>query len=167
MQWIRSDRFRMTNQGGSGAAKPLMALLAVAVIGLVGYFIYKIGFSNYTVQPAKIFAENFVDSPESVTDLTGGGEVSGNYDYWIHFKLPGHIAELKKKSEFLPNDQDKEAARRYFAGVETPPSPALGVDQYNNLKFYNRVKNETQSVTSEWLLHNVKTDDQFFRAWGY
>lgn len=157
----------MTNQGGSGASKPLMALLAVAVIGLVGYFIYKIGFSDYTVKPAKIFAENFNESPDSVTDLTGGGEVSGNYDYWIHFKLPDHIAELKKKSEFMPNDQDKEAARRYFAEAEKPPSPALNVDQYNNLKFFNRVKNETQSVSSEWLLHNTKTGDQFFRAWGY
>jgi hypothetical protein len=158
----------MTNSGGENSnVKPLMALLLVAVLGVVGYFIYKIGFSDYTVRPPKIFAEAFDEKPEVVTGLTGGGVVSGNYDYWIHFKLPGRMAEIKNKSEFQQNDQDKEMARRYFAGVETPPSTSLSVDQFNNLKFYSRVKNETQSVTSEWLLYNWRTDDQFYRKWGY
>lgn len=151
----------------SSMAKPVMALIVVAVIGFVGYFIYKVGFGNYTVNPQKIFAEAFEEKPDAITDLTGGGEVSGNYDYWIHFKLTGRMAELKNKADYGQNDQDKEMARRYFAGVETPSSPALTVDQYNNLRFYNRVKNETQSVTSEWLLHNWRTDDHFYRKWGY
>jgi len=147
--------------------KPLMILLAIAVIGVGGFYTYRVLFDQYTIKPAKIFAEAFNERPESATNLTGGGEVSGNFDYWIHFKLTGRTAELKKKAEFKESEADKEMARRWFAQVETPPSDSLTVQQFNNLKFYKRVENETQSVSSEWLLHNWRTDDQFYRRWGY
>ncbi len=148
-------------------SKPLMIILLIAVLGFGGYYTYRVLFEGYTLKPAKIFSEAFEEKPESITGLTGGGTISGNYDYWIHFKLPGRAAALKIQADFVPNDADKEMARRYFAGVETPSDPSMGVTEFNNLKFYNRVKNETQSVSSEWLLHNWRTDDQYYRKWGY
>lgn len=147
--------------------KPLFILLGIAVIGVAGFFVYKVGFDQYTVRPAKIFTDTFNEKVEVAENLTGGGNISGNFDYWIHFKLPGRLAEIKHKEEFQEVEADKEMARRWFAEQETPPSEALSVKQFNNLKFYKRVLNETQSVTSEWLLRNWRTDDQFYRKWGY
>ena len=160
----------MSSRRGSGEGNnmmPLFVLLGIAVLGVAGFFIYKVGFSQYTVNPPKIFQDVFDERLESITDLTGGGNISGNFDYWIHFKLPGRTAALKKKAEFQEVPADKEMARRWFAEAESPSSPSLDVKQFNNLKFFKRVENETQSVSCEWLLHNWRTDDQFYRRWGY
>lgn len=148
-------------------AKPLFILLGIAVIGFAGFFGYRVMFDRYTIKPVKILEEAFDERPASVTDLTGGGNMEGSFDYWIHFKLAGRTAELKKKDEFKPNEADKEMARRWFAEVMKPASPSLEIAQYNNLKFFKRVDSQTQSVSTEWLLHNWRTDDQFYRKWGY
>lgn len=145
--------------------KPFLALLVVLIIGVVGYTVYKLGFSDYTVKPDQIFAENFDNSPVQISDLKGGGTKSGNYDVWLTFKLPGRVADLKNKAEFKEGDADQELARRWFAEHLNPTLPSL--DKVADWKFFKRVKSETQSISQEWLMYNWKTDEHLYRKYGY
>lgn len=147
-------------------SKPLLALLVVAVIAVVGYMVYKIGFDGYTVRPEQIFAETFTDLPTQIEDLTGGGTKSGSYDVWLKFKTPGRMAVLKNKDDFKKDDADQELARRWFAEHLTKP-PVKSLENSQDWKFFKCVKSETQSISQEWLMYNWKTDENLYRKWGY
>lgn len=144
---------------------PFFVLLAVVVIGIVGYSIWKLGFSDYKVVPEQVFAENFNDSPVQISELKGGGTKSGNYDIWLTFKLGGRMADLKNKAEFKEGDSDQELARRWFSEHLNPTLPSL--EKVADWKFFKRVKSETQSISQEWLLYNWKTDEHLYRKYGY
>jgi hypothetical protein len=145
--------------------KHLFVILGVVLLGAVGWYTYKTLFDRYEIKPERIFEEEFEENVAHVSNLTGGGRISGDFDVWLHFKLAGRAADLKQKGEFKPNEQDKEFARRWF--YEKAPDPSIDNTQYKYLKYLQRTDNRSQSVDQEWFLYNWKTDDQYYRKWGY
>lgn len=147
--------------------KPILTIVSVIIIGLALFFGYKISADQYTVKPEKIYAENFRDDISKISDLTGGGKISGDYDLWIHFKQDT-LAGFKGRKEFEETPADMEMARRWFA-ENTPlkDDPSLGPTQRQYLKLYNHMESLDTKLDHEWLLHNWRTNDHFFRTWGY
>jgi hypothetical protein len=155
----------MASEQSNTNMTPFFAILGVLVVGLVGYMIWKLGFDSYTIKPEVMFVDAFSDSPVQIVDLKAGGMKSGNYDVWLYFRLPGRMAELKKKAEFRREDADLELARRWFF-AHMKPSPK-SLEDTENWKIWKRVDSATSSISQEWLMYNWKTDDHLYRKWGY
>ncbi len=148
-------------------SKQILMVVAFFAIAAALYFGYK-GFSKqYTVDPKKIFTDNFNEDVDMVQDLKGGGNISGNYDVWIHFKLD-HRAKIKGTKEFDESPADLVVAQEWFA-KNTPyaEDPSLSIQQRRFLKVYNHLTSTDTQLEHDWLLHNWRTNDHYFRAWGY
>ncbi len=158
----------MVNQGSSGSSQNhLFAILAVVVIVAIGFYVYRVLFDQYTLKPEKVFTQSFNDNVSSISDLTGGGSISGAYDVWIRFKLVGRAVEFKSKTWKL-NDIDKELGRDWFyTNCQKPPDPSMATTEFNNLRFYENIESTSTHITHEWYIRNVKDDVQYYRKWGY
>jgi hypothetical protein len=147
-------------------AKPFILLVVIAIVGFADFYGYKVMSEQYTVNPEKIFKQTFTEEPSAIVDLTGDGSISGDYDYWLHFRLVGRRAGLIKDSEFKEEKgPDREVARRWFA----EKSDTLGAKdtQRQYLRFFHRLDSTTANISHEWLLYNWRTDDHYYRKFGY
>lgn len=150
-------------------AKPFIALVVIAIVGFIAYYGYTVMHEQYTVNPSKIFKQTFTEDPasSSIVDLTGGGSISGDYDYWLHFRLVGRRAGLIKDSEFKEEKgPDREVARRWFA-EKLPDTLGAKDTQRQYLRFFHRVDSTTANISHDWLLYNWRTDDHYYRKFGY
>jgi hypothetical protein len=119
---------------------------------------------SYTVKPLKVYEEAFENPPNHVTDLTGGGTLSGNFDIWLHFKCPTNDMKLKKESLF--QKILAEQGRRWFEA--NVPDQAKGLEgDINRLELYYGTWRTATTVSNYWLLHNKATADYYYRSWGY
>ncbi|MBX9668021.1 MAG: hypothetical protein K2X93_10400 [Candidatus Obscuribacterales bacterium] len=158
----------MVNQGSSGSTQnQLFVILALVVLGAVGFYVYRVLFDQYELKPEKVFTQAFNDNVSSVSDLTGGGTISGTFDVWLRFKLVGRAVEFKSKNWKL-NDVDKELGREWFySHCQKTPDPSLGNIEFNNLRFYENIESTSTHITHEWYIRNLKDDIQYYRRWGY
>jgi|AGTN01.2.fsa_nt_gi hypothetical protein len=148
-------------------AKPFIMLVVIAIVAFAGYYGYTVMHEQYTVNPDKIYARTFSEDPKSITDLTGDGTISGDYDYWVHFRLVGRRAQLIKESDFKEEKgPDREVARRWFT-EKLPDTLGAKDTQRQYLKFFHRVDSTTANISHEWLLYNWRTDDHYYRKFGY
>lgn len=156
-----------TNLGSEAAGKkffvPLL-LLGIALAGFCVYMVSKAMSDRYTVKPEKVFNSVFEDSFSSVTDFKGGGSRSAHDNMWIYFKKAGE-AQLKDKSSYKGHDRP-EVARRYFEKL-MPESEGLKPKYRAVLKLKSKVDNSSAHIIRSWYLFNWRTDEHYFREWGY
>lgn len=157
----------MVNQGSTGSSQnTIFAILAVVVVAAAGFYVYRVLFDQYTLKPEKIFSAAFNDNVSSVSDLTGGGNISGSFDVWIRFKLIGRNVDFKSKN-WKVNEIDKELGREWFYNTQKAPDPSMATTEFNNLKFYENIESTSTNITHEWYIRNIKDDVQYYRRWGY
>lgn len=68
-------------------AKVPLIILALVLIGFVVYSINHYMTDRYSVHGDRLFKAAFDEDIASIKDLTQGGNISSDYDEWIHFKL--------------------------------------------------------------------------------
>lgn len=156
-----------TNLGADDAAKrfqrPLIALGAV-IVCLCVYYVYVTMKNQYTVKPEALFKNVFEDSFSKVSDFKGGGEISAHNDKWMYFKMTGE-AKLKDKETFKGEDR-AEVARRWFVEL-MPDKEGLKPEYRKFLKIKSKVDSRTDHIKRQWYLFNWRTDEHFYREWGY
>lgn len=158
---------RSTNLGEDDALVrfrgPLIAL-AIAIIGFGLYYGYRVMSDKYSVKPEKLFTDTFEDNFTSVSNFKGGGEVSGSHDTWLYFKMTKE-ATLRNKDQFTGEDRE-EVARRWFIKL-FPESEGLKPVNYQYLKLKSRIDNQADHINHYWYLYNWRTDEHYYRDWGY
>ncbi len=146
----------------SGFPGWLLILIIIAGVGYCIYYSYSVISNQVKYKPESTFENNFDGHKVRVSDLQGDKVQTGISDEWIHFKYLGR-APLKHQSEF-----EKKWAiegRDWFL-EKFPNHPGLTTD-LQRLEFYKRTENQHASVINEWLIYNPRTDDHFYRRWGY
>lgn len=156
-----------TNLGEEAAGKRFfvpLTILGIAIIGVCVYFVSRAMSDRYTVKPAKVFESVFLDSYSSISDFKGGGNISAHDNKWLYFKKSGE-AQLKDKTKFTGKDR-AELARRWFE-EKLPESEGLKPKYRGELKLKSRVDNSTAHIRHFWYLFNWRTDEHYYREWGY
>lgn len=133
----------------------ILALVAV-------YYSYNIVVKSMTVDPVKVFSDNFNLEPSQVSDINGGGELSGYFNVYIRFKYSGQQLRLKDSAGFT--EKDPVDAIQWFV-IKYPDDESLKgkMEDYNLL---NRTNSTPAHIKNEWLLSNKKTGQYYFRYWG-
>lgn len=136
--------------------------IVVIIVAVCGVYSAKIIGDQVKFKPIDCFEQNFDGHKVRVSDISGDRVQTGISDEWIHFKYLGK-ATVKHENEF------KEGwaleGREWFL-KKFPDHAGLTTD-LQRLKFYKRVENQRASVQNEWLLYNPRTDDHFYRRWGF
>lgn len=115
--------------------------------------------SNITIE--KVYSRYFDTPITSVSELDGKTSWTTNFEAYCRFKYSDKV-QLKHASEF--HSRWAEDARRWFA--ERWPDDRALWDRDANLTFLYRVDNSPEAIRNEWLLHNKRTNDYYFRVWG-
>ena len=144
-----------------------LTILAIVLIGLCIWYVYTAMKDRYTVKPEKIFNAIFEDNFSDVKDFKGGGEISAHDDKWLYFKKTGE-AELKDKHSFTGEDR-AEVARSGFVQLPElgPEIEGLKPEHRKYLKIRSKVDSRTDHIRRQWYLFNWRTDEHFYREWGY
>jgi hypothetical protein len=136
----------MTSDNPMEQFKGPFIILVVAIIGFAIFYTFRVMGDAYT---------------------TGGGSISGDYNIWLHFKLPGRRAGLVKDSQFQEiKGADQEVARRWFA-EKLPDSLGAKETQRQYLRYFHRLDSTSANISHEWLLYKWRTDDHYYRRFGY
>ncbi len=133
-------------------------LLLLLILG--SYYVGGVMREAYTVRPAKIFRQSFTNDIQDVQELQGGGQLGSYFNVWLTFKCPKG-AHLKEASRF--GNSFAGQAQMWFRDRE------LGSDLQNpdDLELLARSDHDSVvSIINEWLLHNKKTGQYYFRSWG-
>ena len=142
--------------------------IAIVLVGLFCFlgwrFALYIG-DQYKVHPEKIYEKAFVVPIEKIDDLSGSGSISDRHDMWIHFRYT-EKDDLKEKDKFEEAPLDCEQARRWFA-ERRPEDSSLVFQENQYMKLYKKVDQYTTGMERAWLLHNWRTNDYYYRTWGY
>lgn len=144
-------------------AKVPLIILALVLIGFVVYSINHYMTDRYSVHGDRLLKAAFDEDLDSVKELSQGGNISSDYDEWIHFKL-AREAKLKEMDTFK-GDDPKEGARRWFE-EKFPESKGLDSSQRPNLKFWSKVDSTQKQLTRQWYMYNWRTDDHYYRIFG-
>lgn len=156
-----------TNLGSEAAGKKFMVpliILGVAIIGFCFYLVSRAMTDRYTFKPKTYFTEVFDDSVASVRNLKGDGIISSTEDKWIYCHKVGEL-KLKDRASYK-GKESPELARRWFI-KKFPESKGVQNAQRDNLKLISRTNNSTSHIWSRWYLYNWRTDEHYFREWGY
>lgn len=151
------------NESAVSLAKWPLILLAIVLIGFVVYSINHYMTDRYSVHGDRLFKAAFDEDLESIKDLSQGGNISSDYDEWIHFKL-AREAKLKDIENYKGDDA-KEVARRWFE-AKFPENKGVDSSQRPNLKFWSRVDSTSAQLKRQWYMYNWRTDDHFYRIFG-
>ncbi|MBZ0185666.1 MAG: hypothetical protein K8F91_05385, partial [Candidatus Obscuribacterales bacterium] len=138
--------------------------LAIGLLLFGTFYVFKVMSDRYTFKPEKLFTDTFDENISSITDFKSGGEISGSHDTWIYFKLTRE-AVLKGKDDFKGGDQ-AEVARRWFIKI-LPDSQGLQPQSIENLKLRSKVDNSQDHIYHHWYLYNWRTDEHYYRDWGF
>ena len=146
-----------------GIFKSIWFWLAILSVCLIFGFYHSSRIFNKTMNPttAEIYEHAFATPLSAVTDLTGGGGWSNNYEAWIAFKCPGGVL-LRQESEFKPDVV--EPVRNWFK-EKFPESKSL-MDKPGNYKCLYRSQSDNFAVRNEWFLYNTRTAEYFYRVTG-
>lgn len=74
-------------------------------------------------------------------------------------------AILKDKSAYKADDPP-EIARRWFEQT-LPESEGLNSKYRGVLKIKSKIDNSSAHIIRSWYLYNWRTDEHYFREWGY
>ena len=91
-------------------------------------------------------------------------KISAHNDKWMYFKMTGE-AQLKDKETFKGEDR-AEVARRWFVEL-MPDKEGLKPEYRKFLKIKSKIDSRTDHIKRQWYLFNWRTDEHFYREWGY
>jgi hypothetical protein len=115
----------------------------------------------YTVYPQKVFTEYFTNPPSRISNLIGGGSLSGYFDVWIRFDCPD-VVRLRNSKLFK-----KDAPDRVSQWWVENHSDEQGTRNYHDLECWTMSEHpDPVTIINGWLLCNAKTNRCWFRVWG-